>query len=123
MAVALVRGYAGVAEYSDEAVRDPLVIALRQRVKVTIDASVRSDEMFLTVTLKDGSKLEKHVDHALGSKENPLSDHDLETKFRHLAEPSLPHAQIDKLVSTLLALETVPDAAVVPHLAKAATSK
>jgi len=123
VAVALVRGYAGVAEYSDEAVRDPLVIALRQRVKVTSDASVRADEMFLSVTLKDGRKLEKHVEHALGSKEKPLSDRDLETKFRHLAEPGLPRAQMDNLVSTLWALETAPDAAVVPHLAKAEISK
>ena len=121
VAVALVRGYAGVAEYSDEAVRDPKVIALRQKVKVTIDANVRSDEMFVTVTLKDGRKLERHVEHALGSMEKPLSDHDLETKFRHLAEPVLPHAQIDKLVSTLWTLAAAPDAAIVPPLARVKT--
>ena len=51
------------------------------------------------------------------------SDIASETKCRHLAEPGLPHAQINKLISTLLAFETAPDAAVVPHLAKAEISK
>ncbi len=46
VAVAIIRGAAGEAEYSDACVRDPQVIALRERVKAVTDASVRDDEAY-----------------------------------------------------------------------------
>ena len=44
VALALVRGHAGAADYTDQAVRDPQIRALSQRVQVTSDPSVHSDE-------------------------------------------------------------------------------
>jgi 2-methylcitrate dehydratase PrpD len=35
--------------------------------------------------MKDGRKLEKFVEHAVGSLDHPMSDKDLETKFAGLA--------------------------------------
>jgi len=117
VAIALVRGYAGTQEFSDEAVRDPQIIALRQRVKVTTDASVRSDEAFVTIVTNDGRSFEKIVQHAVGSLENPLSNRDLEFKFRKLAEGILPNPQIEGLLSIAWNIEALPDAGEIPHRA------
>jgi 2-methylcitrate dehydratase PrpD len=115
VAVAMVRGYAGTQEFSNEAVRDPQVVALRQRVKVMTDASVRSDEAFVTIVTTDGRSFEKVVQHAVGSLENPLSNHDLEFKFRKLAEGILPNPQVDRLLSMAWSVEALPDAGEIPR--------
>jgi len=109
-AVALVRGYAGMKEYTDEVVRDPQVIAVRDRVQVTVDPNVREDAVYLTVTTKDGRKLEKHVEHAIGSLGKPMSNADLEFKFLQLADGVLPKAQAEKLLKSAWSIESVADA-------------
>jgi 2-methylcitrate dehydratase PrpD len=50
------------------------------------------------MTLKDGSVLEKYVEHVVGSVARPMSDADLEAKFRGLCKGILPAAQADKLI-------------------------
>ena len=123
LAVAVVRGYAGTQEFSDEAVRDPQVVALRQRVKVTTDASVRSDEAFVKIVMTDGRSFEKNVQHAVGSRENPLSNHDLEFKFRKLAEGILPNPQMEGVLSMAWNIETLHDAGDIPRHAAVIVQK
>jgi 2-methylcitrate dehydratase PrpD len=108
-AVAIIHRAAGEREYSDEAVRDAKVIALRDKVAATADGAVREDEVFVTITLADGRKLERHVEHAVGSLERPMSDNDLEAKFRGLAEGILPKKQTDRLIARCWEVEGLPD--------------
>jgi 2-methylcitrate dehydratase PrpD len=110
-AVALVRGYAGPKEYTDEAVRDPRVVALRQRVRVHVDPAVHEDEAFVTVTTRGGRTLEKHVRHAVGSRDQPMSNADLEFKFRQLAEEILPTAQAARVLEMAWKVEGLADTA------------
>jgi 2-methylcitrate dehydratase PrpD len=110
-AVALVRGYAGPKEYTDEAVRDPRVTALRQRVRVHVDPAVHEDEAFVTVTLRGGRALEKHVRHAVGSRHQPLSNADLERKSRKLAEEVLPATQAARVLEMAWKVEGLSDTA------------
>lgn len=99
VAVALVRGYAGPAEYTTEAVTNPEVVAVRRSVVVQTDPSIRSDESILTLTTTRGDTFRKHVEHAIGSQERPLSNSDLDEKFRNLARGVMPSAQSEKLLS------------------------
>jgi len=115
-AVALVRGYAGPAEYTDEAVNDPKVVALRRLVSLRVDPSVRSDEAFVTVTTVDGRTLDKHVEHAIGSLERPLTDSDLNEKYRQLCKNILPESQSEDLLARVWKLESAGDAAELPRL-------
>ena len=85
-AVALVHGAAGEAQFADAVVRDPRVIAVRDRVSVAASASVRKLEAHVTIRLRNGTLLEKHVEHALGTVERPMSDRDLEEKFLNLTD-------------------------------------
>jgi 2-methylcitrate dehydratase PrpD len=89
VAVAIIHGAAGEKEYSDSCVRDPKVIALRDKVDATIDKSLRDDEAYVKVTLKDGKCVEKHVPYAIGSLKRPMSEADIAAKFTGLVEPIL----------------------------------
>ena len=97
VAVALVRGYAGPAEYTDAAVSDPVVVALRQKVAVRTDPQVRADEVFMTLTTADGRTFERHIEHAVGSLERPLTNAELEKKYRQLTQNSPDVAQLARL--------------------------
>ena len=90
-AAALVYGKAGVREFGDACVRDPAVVALRERVASVADASLDKAAAVVRVELADGSTVERDVPHAIGSLERPLSDGDIENKVRELA----PHAYSD----------------------------
>jgi 2-methylcitrate dehydratase PrpD len=110
-AVAIIHGRAGEDEYSDACVRDPKVIALRDKVHAVAEESIREDECHVTVTLKDGRRLAKHVDHAIGSLERPMSDAQLESKFRTLAEGILGKARTDALIAKCHEVDRLADVA------------
>jgi len=112
-AVALLRGVVGQREYSDEAVRDPEVVALRDRVTATVDPSVREEEVHVRVLLASGRAVEKQVEHVVGSLENPLSDRDLETKFRGQADSVLSASQAQGLLSLCWSVASLPNAAAI----------
>jgi len=116
-AVAVIEGIGGEAAFSDQRVTDPRVTALRKHVSAEADPSIRKDEVRVTVLLKSGTMLEKHVEHAIGSVERPLSDGDLEDKFRGLAKEILDPAQVDRLLGLCWNLEGRADAG---ELARAA---
>jgi 2-methylcitrate dehydratase PrpD len=98
-AVALVDGAAGEHQYTDERVNAPEVRALRASVTATADAQLPEIAAGVTVTLKNGRVLAKHVDKVIGSAENPMSDADLENKVRGLAQAILPDAKTAALIA------------------------
>jgi 2-methylcitrate dehydratase PrpD len=112
-AVALLRGTVGQTEYSDAAVRDPEVVALRDRVTATVDPSVREDQVHARIVLSSGRTVEKRIERVVGSLENPLSDRDLETKFRGQAEGVLSAARIDELLALCWRVASLADAATI----------
>lgn len=97
-AVAVIERMAGEPQFSDDVVRSPAVVALRRRVEALADPSIHKLEARVRITLRDGKVLEKHVERALGSFERPLTDADLEAKFRSLVTGVLPDAQAEKLI-------------------------
>jgi 2-methylcitrate dehydratase PrpD len=117
-AVAIVEGAAGEQQYSDRAVRDPVIAALRDRVATTIDPSIAEDQVRIAITLRDGRRLEKYIEHAVGSLKNPMSDNDLEVKFAGQAEGALAKAQTRRVMDLCWGIEKLP---AVAALAKAAS--
>ncbi len=81
-AIGLVRGKGGLGEYTDETVNDPAIRRVRERVVADGDPSVTEDGIVVEVTLADGRRLSKTLEHSLGNIERPLSDAQLEAKFR-----------------------------------------
>lgn len=81
-AVALLTGEATPTQFSDEVVQDPTVQDLRKKVFITSDSTVLDSEAFVAVEFKGGKKIEVHIEKAIGSYDNPLSEEFLETKFK-----------------------------------------
>jgi 2-methylcitrate dehydratase PrpD len=113
--VALIEGAAGVREFSDQAARSAAVVALRDRVTAIVDPSIKEDQVRVTVSMKDGRRLEKFVEHAVGSVEHPMSDSDLEAKFSRLAEGVVPQNRIGRLIDLCWKVEALKDAAELPR--------
>jgi 2-methylcitrate dehydratase PrpD len=116
-AIALVEGAAGEKQFNDALVRDPGIVALRDRVTATVDPSVGEAQVKIAITLKDGRRLEKTVEKVIGSVENPMSDAALDVKFLDLTSGVLPLAQARKLLDLCWNAEMLPSAG---EIAKAA---
>jgi len=108
---------AGEAQFSDEIVRNPDVVALRDRITAVADASIRKTEAHVTIQLKSGRRLSRHVEHALGTLQRPMSDADLETKFRGLVDGVLPRNQADALIARCWSVAALDDVAELARLA------
>ena len=114
VAVALTHGNVGLEHFSEEAIRNPAVLGLVKKVKV-----YSSDECekawpdatlnILEVTLKGGSKRSVRVYHHKGHPRNPMSDQEVEQKFRRLSREILAPGQADAILSQLWNLEKQKD--------------
>jgi 2-methylcitrate dehydratase PrpD len=109
-AVALLFGVAGEEQFGDACVQDPRVVALRKKVHIESDESIGRVQSHVFVRLADGRVLERRVEHALGTLERPMSDADLEAKFRALVKDILTEQQSNDLIERCWAVETLPDA-------------
>jgi 2-methylcitrate dehydratase PrpD len=99
-AIGLVRGKAGLGEFSDETVNDPDVKAVReQRTTATADPSVAEDAVRVEVELTSGERIQKNVDHAIGNLGRPMTDRELEEKFTDQAARVLPANQVRDLIA------------------------
>jgi 2-methylcitrate dehydratase PrpD len=110
VAVALSDGVAGVAQYLDARVADPALTALREKIVLNADAAIGKEQAHVRISLANGSAYELFIEHARGSSGRPLSDAELETKFRGLASGVMLPAQIDAALTICNALETCVDA-------------
>jgi len=79
----------------------------------------REEQVRAVVTLRDGRRLEKFIEHVLSSVENPLSDRQLEGKFLDLADGVLPPERARALLSLCWRIEELPSAAEVAAAGRA----
>ena len=108
-AAGILFGQAGEAEFEDDIVLRPDVIALRDRIDATADPGIAEDAAEVTVTLVDGRTLHAFVPHAIGSLERPMDDAALARKFHGLVDPVLGTARADTLLAMLATIAQAPD--------------
>lgn len=109
LAVALADGAAFLDQFTDERVADPGLARLRDRVHVHVDDQQTKDSARVVVMLQDGSTLERHVAHNLGTPDNPMSDRQLEDKFSALAAPVIGADRTQELAATCWKLMEIGD--------------
>jgi 2-methylcitrate dehydratase PrpD len=119
VAMALTRGRAGLAEFSDEAVRDPASASIGNLVRFIDDDSMHVEEAEVRLVRSDGgSTLLHHVPAARGSLAAPLSDDDLTAKFTTQAADSTSGIDASALVDALWKLDAGSDVADLMRLAR-----
>jgi len=112
LAAALHYGRLGVEAYSNDAIRNPAILALAKRVFNEIDPDAPDPSRFkgrVIVETKDGRKLEHVVEDNWGSERNPLSPDDVRQKFRDNAALILPRERIEEVVNAIEHLEQIAD--------------
>src|ERR1700760_2641902 len=120
VAVALVEGAGGEKQFSDRAVNDPTITALRARVNPVITPHIEPAKVDMTVVLKDGRQLHRYIEHAIGSVEKPMTDQQLETKFADLADGIIPAAMIRRVMDACWNVENLPNAAEIAKMSASA---
>jgi 2-methylcitrate dehydratase PrpD len=84
IAAGFVRGNVALSDFSDDAVRDPAVLALAAKVRYRIDPQNPYPKNFtghIRATLGDGSVIEERQPHMRGGAQEPLTRADIEEKF------------------------------------------
>jgi len=84
IAAGLVRGNVALSDFSNDAVRDPAVLALAAKVRYRIDPQNPYPKNFtghIRATLRDGSVVEERQPHMRGGAHEPLTRADIEEKF------------------------------------------
>ncbi len=98
VAVALVDGAAGIAQYSNERASDPVVLALADRITIEVDEALRTDQA-KAVLVRGGQRFLADVEHASGTAHNPMSDAAIEHKFLANSRPCLGDDRAQRLAA------------------------
>jgi 2-methylcitrate dehydratase len=109
-AVALIYGTVEEQHYEDPYLHDQRLIDLVQRVRcLPLDEASGPEEnpCDLEIVLKSGERRNVRVEYHRGHWKNPMTDAELEEKFRSLARRQLPAAGTDDLLRRLWALDSL----------------
>jgi 2-methylcitrate dehydratase PrpD len=111
VAAALARGRAGIPEGTDAAAADSVIAALRDRIEVETDAAIPHDGAEMTVTLGNGQSFSRSIRDCIGSRGRPMTEAELDAKFRLAADGVLPSDRAEALLQSVRGIETLVDAA------------
>ena len=120
LAEAMVRGRIGRDAYAPDALADPEILALADRVRHVVDPDFPGPERFkgaVRIVMRDGSMFEGVEEHNRGSAANPMRQEDLLAKFRENAGARLGAGQVERVIEVVLALETAERAGDLARLA------
>ena len=104
-ALGLVRGKAGLREFSDEAVNDRVIRRVRERTTASADPGITEDQAHIEVDLANGQKLSRFVEKSLGNIHRPMTDVQLEDKFRDQALATMSQEEIETLIDSCWRIE------------------
>src|ERR1700694_4840907 len=99
--------------YEDPYLHDPRLLGLVNRVKILpAEEADRTEQEFtlceLEVVLKSGERKTVRVEYHRGHFKNPMTDAEMEEKFRSMAQKHLSADRVDGLLRQLWALESMP---------------
>src|SRR3984957_17607625 len=114
-AAALVAGDITDAQFEHTRFTDPKLLELVAKIKLHRDAALnerypRGIPNRLTIKLSDGRTLVKEVEFPRGHAQNPMTDAEVEKKFRTAVEPRYGKASADKILAACWELEKLENA-------------
>ena len=112
-AALILRGNAGYHAFTEEAVRDPAIAALRRRVAVREDPALNTNVPRLkparvTVTLTDGRQITRLRESARGDFQEPYGEDEVRAKFRELAGVVLSPGAVTRVEELVERLDELP---------------
>jgi len=121
VAVALLDGELKRASFADERLRDPAVAELMRKVKVAEDPALtalypESAPGRVTIRLRSGETLVAEIRYPRGHEKSPMSDAEVEAKFRDLCGGVLGAQGCARALQALWQLERMEDAGAITAL-------
>jgi 2-methylcitrate dehydratase PrpD len=112
-AALILRGSAGYHAFTEEAVRDPALAAIRRRITVredpALNASVpRLKPARVTLTLIDGRQITRLRESARGDFQDPYREDEVRAKFRELAGLVLSAGAVARVEELVARLDELP---------------
>jgi len=111
IAVMLIRGRAGLEEFSESAIRDHEVLDLAAKVRYEVDPTIdypRHFEGHVQLKMKDGSVFTEDQLHPRGGYEDPLPPEEIEAKFHANARLALAEHDVEEIIRLVQQLEALP---------------
>ncbi len=111
IAVMLIRGRAGLEEFSEAAIHDPKLLELAAKIRYELDPTIDYPRHFsghVKVRMNDGTVFEENQPHPRGRFEDPLPPKEVEEKFRSNARLALPEVKVNDIVQIVNRLEQLP---------------
>jgi 2-methylcitrate dehydratase len=114
VAVALTEGKVTLDSFDDAHLQDEALMALVGRTEVKASAALNAKypegiPNLVRLHLRDGTTLEKEVTFPRGHARNPMTDAEVESKFRSLAAPLLPESAVAEAIDRCWSLEKQTD--------------
>ena len=123
IATAVCKNRTGIDEFRGEALHDPEVLALAQ--KVTWELDPEAEAMYpkaypatLVAELNDGRTFFAHVDYPKGDPENPATKQEILAKFHLLTEKFLDSGRRDRIIEAVGRLDTMANIAELADLVR-----
>jgi 2-methylcitrate dehydratase len=110
-AVAIMDRRLGPDQFTLKKMRDPKVRQLIEKVRLEADPSLdRFGRAGITeIRMKDGRTYTKRVEYPKGDPLNPMTDEELEDKFRNMAEKFMTEGQIKRAIETIYQMDKLDD--------------
>jgi 2-methylcitrate dehydratase len=110
-AVAIVDRAVGPEQFSEQKLWDPRVRELLDKILVEPDPSLEefSSPGIAEITTKKGEKYSCEIRHPKGHPMNPVTDTDLEEKFRSMAGKFMDESQMSHIIDSIYNLEKLED--------------
>ena len=114
VAVALLDGRMTLNSFSEKRLQDPALVELMKKVRVVREPEFvhrYPDAMPTRITVRTmaGRSYSKQMDIPLGHPRQPMSDRDVESKFRRLASGRLDRSRINELIEVVWKLDRMKD--------------
>ena len=111
----LVRGKAGLQEYTEEAIKDPKVHEIAKKITIEIDPEIQKlypnpRSMIVQIKDKKGNIYSSRVDYPKGDPENPMTDDELIDKFIDVTEGVISKGRQAEIIENTL--HVLPDTSV-----------
>ena len=110
VAVSLLYGKAGLAQFSDDSVADPTVLALGKKVRFIDDDRIPLAAAKLRLLWPGARAITTEVHAARGSVDKPMTDKELEDKLREVCRNSSADYDPDPLIGAVWSLDENRDA-------------
>lgn len=112
VAVALIDGGVGLNQFSENRINDSKLHKLIQKVKVIRDKGLTNQypeamPNLIKITMRDGRKFSNKVKYPKGHPKKPMTDDEVEEKFRRLVKGNISGQDIDNLLDVLWRIEEV----------------